>query len=132
MIAVDANLFLRWLVEDDKSKADAFARLIKKTQKAGEFLWVSDLTIAELVWVLESYYRIPIQEITGHIESLLDMPVFVFENRDRLLRSMELYRAHQVDFIDCYIAAAALDRGLDAVASYDQDFDRLPIKRIQP
>lgn len=132
MIAVDANLFLRWLLEDDKKKAQAFAKFIRKTEKAGESLWVSDLTVAEMVWVLESYYRVPVQEITANIEAILDMPVFAFENRERLLRTMELYRAHHVDFIDCYLAAAAMDRGFTAVASFDHDFDRLPIKRIQP
>ncbi len=123
---------MRWLLGDDKEQADAIAALVRKYEKSGERLWACDMVIAEVVWVLESNYDIPPKDVAQHIESLLDVETFEFENRERLLRALELYRAHEVDFIDCYIVASARDKGLASVLSYDRDFDKMPIVKIRP
>ncbi len=132
MIAVDSNIFMRWLLNDDKDQADAIAALVRKFEKGGERLWASDTVIAEVVWVLESVYAVSPKDVSQYIESLLDVQTFEFENRERLLRAVELYRAHQVDFIDCYIVASAKDKGIATVVSYDRDFRKMPIKAIRP
>lgn len=132
MIAVDSNIFMRWLLNDDKEQADAIAALVRKFEKGGERLWASDTVIAEVVWVLESVYDVSPKDVSQYIESLLDVQTFEFENRERLLRAVELYRAHQVDFIDCYIVASAKDKGIATVLSYDRDFRKMPIKAIRP
>ena len=132
MIAVDSNIFMRWLLNDDKEQADAIAALVRKFEKGGERLWASDTVIAEVVWVLESVYDVSPKDVSQYIESLLDVQTFEFENRERLLRAVELYRAHSVDFIDCYIVASAKDKGISTVVSYDRDFRKMPIKAIRP
>ena len=132
MIAVDSNIFMRWLLGDDKEQADAIAALVKKYEKSGEHLWASDTVIAEVVWVLESVYSISPKVVAQYIGSLLDVETFEFENRERLLQAVELYRAHEIDFIDCYIVASAKDKGLSAVVSFDRDFKKMPIETIRP
>ena len=132
MIAVDSNIFMRWLLNDDKEQADAIATLVRKSEKDGERLWASDTVVAEVVWVLESVYDVSPKDVSQYIESLLDVQTFEFENRERLLRAVELYRAHQVDFIDCYIVASAKDKGITTVVSYDRDFKKMPIEAIRP
>ena len=132
MIAADANIFVSWLVEDDKAKADAVARLLKESEEAGRQLWVSDLVMAEVVWVLQRLYRIKPALVAEMVEPLLDAPMLEFENRERLMRAVTLYGNHGVDFADCYTAAAVAERKLEGVLSYDRDFDRLAIKRMEP
>ena len=132
MIAVDSNIFMRWLLGDDKAQADAIAALIKRYEKSGEHLWASDTVIAEVVWVLESVYDIPPKEVSQYIASLLDVETFEFEHRERLLQAVELYRAHQIDFIDCYIVASAKDKGMTSVVCFDRDFKKMPIETIRP
>lgn len=132
MIAADSNIFLRWLIGDDKAKADKISRLLKKTEKGGGQIWVSDLVMGEVVWVLQRFYQLKPAEAAEMVEPLLDAPMLNFENRDRLMRTLELFRAHEVDFTDCYIAACALEKGLDSIVSYDRDFEKLPVKRMEP
>lgn len=132
MIAADANIFVRWLMEDDKAKAEAVGRLLKKSEDDGQHLWVSDLVMAEVVWVLQKVYRVKHAIVAKMVEPLLDAPMLDFENRARLMRAVTLYGNHGVDFTDCYIAAAIAERKLDGVLSYDRDFDRLAVKREEP
>lgn len=132
MIAVDSNIFMRWLLNDDKEQADAIAALVKKFEKSGDRLWAADTVIAEVVWVLESIYDVPAKDVAGYVESLLDVQTFEFENRERLLCALELYRAHGVDFIDCTIVASAKEKAIATVLTYDRDFKRMPIQAIRP
>ncbi len=132
MIAVDSNIFMRWLLNDDKEQADAIAALVRKFEKDGERLWASDSVIAEVVEVLESVYDVSPKDVCRYVESLLDVQTFEFENRERLLRAVELHRAHQVDFVDCTIVASSKDEGIATVVSYDRDFRKMPIKAIGP
>jgi predicted nucleic-acid-binding protein len=132
MITIDTNVFLRWLLDDDKRKSEATTRLLKRAEKGEVEIWVPDLVIAEIAWVLRSFYKIRPHAVAEMIEPVVNAPMIDFENRDRLRQAVALYHAHQVDFTDCYIAAAAAERGLESVVSYDRDFDRLPVKRVEP
>lgn len=132
MITLDTNVFLRWLLDDDQRKSAAISALFKKAEKGEEQIWVPDLVIAEVVWVLRSFYKVKAKDAADMAESLVNTPSIEYENRDRLMDAIALLHAHQVDFADCYIAATAAERGIDAVASYDRDFDRLPVKRLEP
>ena len=132
MIAADTNLFVRWLTNDDRPQAEAAARLFRAAEKTNDPIWVADIVIAELVWVLQKVFRLRPPQVAEMVEPIIAAPMLSIENRDRLMRAMELFSAHGVDFIDCYIAAAAIEKGLKGVASFDKDFDKLPVGRIEP
>jgi predicted nucleic acid-binding protein len=130
MIAADANIFLRWLLDDDHAKAERVATLFKRAEEGKAEVRAADLTVAEVVWVLGSFYELKPDAIADLLEPLLDSPV-QFENRDRLMIAMELFRAHKVSYADCYLAAFAREKGAE-IASYDRDFDKLAVKRVEP
>ena len=131
MIAADANIFLRWLLDDDSAKAERISILFKRAEEGKVEVHATDLTVAEVVWVLGSYYEMKPPAVVDLLEPLLDSPI-QFENRDRLMVAMELFRVHKASFGDCYLGAFARERGAEAVASYDRDFDALDVKRIEP
>ena len=48
-----------------------------------------------------------------------------------LLRSLEVYETHRVDFAEAYLVASAEAAGIHQVASFDRTIDRVPtITRI--
>lgn len=130
MIAADANVFLRWLLDDDHAKAERVAQLFKRAQEGKADVLASDITVAEVVWVLGSSFDMKSDAIADMLEPLLNSEV-KFENRERLMVAMELFRAHKVSFGDCYLAAFAREKGAE-IASYDRDFERLAVKRTEP
>ena len=125
MIAADANIFLRWLLDDDHAKAEQVATLFKRAEEGKVEVRAADLTLAEV-----SFYELKPDAIADLLEPLLDSPV-QFENRDRLMVAMELFRAHKASFGDCYLAAFAREKGAER-ASYDRYFDKLAVKRVEP
>ncbi len=132
MIAADANLFVRWLTNDDRPQAEAAARLFHTAEKTGVLVWVADIVVAEVVWVLQRVFRLRPAQVAEMVEPIIAAPMLAIEHRDRMMRALELFSVHNVDFIDCYLAAASIEEGMEGVASFDRDFDKLPVRRVEP
>ncbi len=124
---VDANVVVRHLTQDPP---DAGQRATAFLARAGELL-VPDLIVAEIVYVLESFYRTPRGQIAEAVRSLIGwQPVQVVDDR-LLLRALEVYEVAHVDFADAYLVASAEISGVGLIASFDRDLDRIPTVRRQ-
>jgi predicted nucleic acid-binding protein len=50
-----------------------------------------------------------------------------------LLRSIEVYETHRIDFAEAYLVASAEATGVTDIVSFDRSIDRVPtITRIEP
>ena len=57
----------------------------------------------------------------------------VVVDRDLLLRALEVYEVHRIDFADAYLVASAETTGTGAVVSFDRAISRVgTIERIEP
>jgi predicted nucleic acid-binding protein len=63
MIALDTNLLVRYLVDDDPQQSRQAARLIEQAVARDESLFISDIVACETVGVLASAYGLPLAEI---------------------------------------------------------------------
>jgi predicted nucleic-acid-binding protein len=124
---IDTNVLVRHLTGDPPAQARKATALLGS---AAELILV-DLVVAELVYVLESYYRHPRSRIAEAVRSLLALPSIAVADHDLLLRSLELYEDRRLDFAEAYLAALAELTGTGHVASFDRSLDRVEtIERI--
>jgi len=50
-----------------------------------------------------------------------------------MLRALAVYETHRVDFAEAYLVASAESAGVDYIASFDRNIDRVAtINRVQP
>jgi predicted nucleic acid-binding protein len=125
---LDANLIIRYFLDDDHAKADAVEQLLA----SGEELWLPDVVIAEIVWVLASYYKLSRFDIAERIESLISLKN-IKANKLLIFTAISYYCEFNLDWVDAYLAAYARENRLAYIYSYDQDFDKLKqIKRVEP
>lgn len=120
MIALDTNVLVRSLVEDDRKQGQRVTRLIKNAQKRGEPLIISDIVMCETVWVLSTSYRFSRSEIAGVLGDLLRGRGVVFSSSDSLARALQAYVAGKGDFADYLIREHARNEGADTVATFDR------------
>jgi len=120
MIALDTNVLVRFLVEDDKAQTRKAARLVERAMSVDEGLFISDVVICETVWVLVAAYRVPRGEIGETIGRLLMAAQLRFANVDRLSRAREAFLAGKGDFSDYLIREEARDAGCEQVATFDR------------
>ncbi len=84
------------------------------------------LTLAEVVYVLESVYEWNRSAIADHLNDLIAAEVLEFPEEEILVQALKWYRAvPSVHFADAYVAAAAA-RENSVLISFDRDLRRIP------
>jgi len=130
---VDTNIFIRYLTNDVPNKADKCEEIFRKAVNREEDLYTTDMVIAEIVWVLESYYELPKMEVQEKVEKILNTPNLICPNKDLILTALALYTEKNIDFIDAYNAFILRKDGIRDVYSYDKHYDRISwLTRIAP
>ena len=71
MPALDTNVLVRHLVQDDAAQAAAAAALLRRAIDSGELLFVALTVSLELEWVLRSRYRVHKSDALSAFEGLL-------------------------------------------------------------
>jgi predicted nucleic acid-binding protein len=137
MVFIDTNIFLRHLLKDDETKAEACLALFKQIEAGRLTAWTSDLTIAELVFVLSAKrpnsYGFTRQQVSDALLPLLSLHHLHYPAKGLLPRIFELYTTTPMDFIDAYHIALVEQSGHATLYSYDRHFDRISlVQRLKP
>lgn len=108
MPALDTNVLIRYVVQDDEAQLAAARRLIRKAVSEGQTLFVPVTVALELEWVLRSRFGYPRDEALEILSTLLSAAELTFESERALEVALHLYREGSADFADClHIALAA-------------------------
>lgn len=125
---LDTNVLVRHLTGQPPGQARRATAFLRG---AGRLL-VPDLIIAELVYVLESVYERPRPDVAALVRAVLAFGPVETADELLLLRAVELYEVHRIDFAEAYLAATA-EQADGRVASFDRGLDRVKtVKRIGP
>lgn len=120
MKALDTNVLIRFLTKDDEQQAETIYRLFKQAESGKEEFWVSLLVVLETLWVMESVYEIPRQEILDTINELLLMPILKFEAKSAIQDLVASGRESDLDLSDILIAHSAKFSGCECVLTFDK------------
>ena len=132
---LDANIFLRYFTRDDPDKAQRCYALFQGVQSGEEHVTTAESVIAEVVYVLSSprLYAVPRTEIRALLLSILTLRGMRLPNRRLYVRALDVYAEHDIDFEDALTVAHVERKRLDAILSYDRDFDQVAgITREEP
>ena len=77
------------------------------------------MVIAEIVWVLESYYGFTKAEIKEVIDTILETKNIKVANHSRVKEAVNMYASGKMDFIDAYNIAYIKEKGYRKVATFD-------------
>ena len=133
MTLLDTNIFLRSIIPDDPKRAHRCTKLLEAVAEGRETAIVTPMVIAEIVWVLLGSYRLSKSSVIDAMRRILNTAKLEVVEHSILLKSLEVFESHDIDFIDAYHAAFMERRGITTVTSYDTDFDQIHgITRREP
>lgn len=118
-IFVDTNVFLRFFARDIESLYQKAKGLFERAEKGEIRLETSDMVIAEIVWVFESYYEFSREEIKEVVDTILESKNIKVANSSRIKEAIDLYMSRRIDFIDAYNISYIKARGLKEIATFD-------------
>ena len=126
---IDTNVLIRHLTGDPPAQAERATRYLAGADE----LLLPDLILAEVTYVLESYYEAPRADVAVSLRAIVAFPAIRVVDEELLLRAVEIYEIHRLDFADAHLVASAESTGVGVLASFDRSIDRVgTIRRDEP
>lgn len=139
MIAIDTNVLLRYLLQDDKRQSAKSNKLLSGAEK----ILITDVVLAETIWTLKGKkYRLAKEDLSLVIEQIFKEPNITFEDGQTVWRAYNAFRESKTvkvgakqkaaDFADALIReksryeAERKDQNFSGLYSFDtaaQQFD---------
>jgi predicted nucleic-acid-binding protein len=126
MKALDTNVLVRYLVQDDPAQGRRAAAYIEGASSAGDQILIGNIVLCETIWVLDSAYGYSKSDIEGAIEKLLQSATFQFEAKDLVLSAFDDYLSGRFDFADCLIGRIHASFGCERTVTFDTALRKLP------
>ena len=82
------------------------------------------LVMAEIVWVLHSYYQQPRADIRDKVLAILNTPGIEVIGGELVFQAVTWFAQKNVDFIDAYNAAWMLAQRMDIANTFDHSSNR--------
>ncbi|MBI2028990.1 PIN domain-containing protein [Candidatus Gottesmanbacteria bacterium] len=102
-IAIDTNIILRFLLKDHPQLSEKAKQLFSQAGKGACLIYLDEVIIAEVVWVLFSFYKKEKTEIIEQLTMLITQPWIVNNRKHTILAAFEMYRLSNFAYIDCWI-----------------------------
>ncbi len=130
--SVDTNIFLRYLIGDDKQKRRKVKTWFEKARKGKYSLVVEPFVIVEVAHMLSRYYKLPKQNVCELLRGILGLEFLLMDYRIDLARAIDMYESAGIDFVDALLYVRAKEKKANLL-SFDSDFDKLtPNLHTQP
>lgn len=126
MQAIDTNVLVRFLVQDDAAQAHIATQLLANAETAKQPLFVSQVVVLELMWVLQSVYEVPRDAILASLEELLAMAALTFQDALSIRDFVNNAQNNTYDLADLLIAQIAQSKGCETTLTFDRKAAKAP------
>ena len=118
MLIIDANVILRYFMNDSKDMSKKAAQIIESEN----ILLLSEV-IAEVVYVLEEVYNLDKNKISNTILELIGYDNIKIKEEELIINSLKKYKEVNLDFVDCILYSYNQIKKFD-VFSFDKKLNR--------
>lgn len=120
MTGLDTNILVRYLTQDDPIQSRKAIEIIERRLSLTDPGFVSVVTIAETVWVLDRAYNFSNREIAAAVERMLQVEVLVIQHEQEVFAAMVALKQGRSSFSDALIAELGAQAGCLHTLTFDQ------------
>lgn len=129
---IDTNVVLRYLLQDHHELFKKARKIMLEAEQGKLKLLVAPITIAEVVWTLEWFYKIPKNQIADILSAFICADGVEAEEGDVILFALKSYKEYNVDFIDAYLFHHMVKLGNNKIFTFDKKhFSRLDVEILE-
>ncbi len=125
MISLDTNILVRYFAQDDPVQSRQATQIIERRLTEEQPGFVSLVTMAETVWVLERAYDMSNREISDAVERMLQSATLSVQNEQEVFTAMIALRTGEGSFSDALIEALGTWAGCSSTLTLDREATRL-------
>ncbi len=108
---IDTNVVLRFLLADHAQQFERASKLMAEVQAGKRKAWFAESVLAESVFILVRYYKVPREEAAARLGDLLDYKGFAGAHIPLMKQALAIYAVQKIDFVDAMVLAIARDKG---------------------
>ncbi|MEK9143235.1 MAG: PIN domain-containing protein [Patescibacteria group bacterium] len=130
---IDSNIFLRVIVRDEEHTWKDCVDILFEIEHDTIVAFIPTVVIAEVQYVLKSFYGFEKSTLIKALAGIVATRNLEVVDDLSFPLAMKLFEDHNVKFVDSLIASSRrVQEKKAAILSYDRDFDKLGIKRVEP
>lgn len=126
MNALDTNVLVRFLVQDDDQQSQIVNTLFAAAEAHKQPLFVSSIVVLELMWVLKSAYDVPRAVILDALNELLSLTVLEFQDQLAIRDFVVSAQDNNYDLSDLLIGQIGLYSGCKTTLTFDKKAAKSP------
>jgi predicted nucleic-acid-binding protein len=127
---VDANVVLRYLLQDDDALFKKASALLERTKVGEEAVVIPESVLAECVYVLLKVYKIDRQVISEKLRGLFAYKGIVNPDKKDLIDSIILFGQTQLSIVDCIACSKSINNGM-LLFTFDDELKSIYSKRLR-
>jgi predicted nucleic-acid-binding protein len=125
MALADANVVLRYLLNDDEAMARIACEVIEDSA-----IRIPIEVLCEVVFVLQKVYRVSREEIATQLKTLARRANVTLARPNAILNALDFFAATNLDFVDCLLAGYAGEG--EQIVTFDNKLSRFIEKLPRP
>jgi predicted nucleic acid-binding protein len=129
---LDTNVVVRFLIGDKNEKFEGVFDFFKSIEKGKIDVELKLIVLFQTIFVLKSYYKVPKDRIANAMIGLLKLNGLKIREKRIVERMLELWGSNNIEIVDAYLIAILEKDSGNILYSYDSDFDKFEINRIEP
>jgi len=119
MYALDTNVLVRYIVQDDKEQAQKAARAIERLTSEDR-AFIPCIVLCEVNRVLKTAYKVSKEERLAALKKIISVAAFDVERLECCTKALKSYEKGHADFSDYLIREIAQYEGYDTVLTFDE------------
>lgn len=120
MIGLDTNILVRYLAQDDPTQSAKATQIMERRLTEENPGFISLVTMAETVWVLDRVYGLSRGEIARTVEGILQADTLSVQNEQEVFVATVALKQGKGSFSDALIAALGTWAGCDKTLTFDR------------
>ncbi len=104
-LIADANLFLRFLLNDIPNQYSIAKKLFSKAKNGQLEIIVPQIIIFEIAFSLDKYYHFPKTEMIDKLSLLIATQYFKIQDKEIFQIALNLYQSNNLSLTDCFLLA---------------------------
>ena len=129
---LDTNVLIRFLTNDSHPKYKTLYAFFESLEKGERQTELKLIVLFQTAFVLKSFYEVPRELIASSLQTLLKFKGLKIKEKRIVNRMLDLWPSENIEIVDCYLIACLEKDKQNILYSYDLDFDKYDLQRIEP
>jgi len=125
MRALDTNVLLRFLLDDNRDQAATVERIFMEGRRSHEHLFITTPVLCEMVWTLKGQGQSKAQ-IVSILETFTKDGIFRLDQEREVIDALDSHRAGRASFADYLIGHLAQKSGCRDTVTFDKKLKGSP------